>query len=344
MYSKKLPLFLSLIGLFFAFDSLAGSKIDTIYFQKGDRVTGEVKSLENNQLKLSTDDAKTINVEWSKVDSVKILNNMRIVLEDGTILHGKLLSAGEVGKCYIWSSEGDPALLKLIRIVSLSQLEDQFFKRLKGTLSSGFSYVKASQVRQLNFSGTVDYQTEKNRVALAYDGIFTKDPNSGYKQNQSGAATFYRFLPKNWFLVSALSLESNTELQLDLRTSLAVGGGNRIVNTNSTRLYIALGIQATRELSTGGTQNNMEGLVTANYSVFIYDNPDVSFNLSPKLTPSLSNLGRVRFDIDSNLKWEIFSDFYLKWTFFYNFDSQPLTEGAEKNDWAVTLLGVEYKL
>ena len=88
----------------------------------------------------------------------------------------------------------------------------------------------------------------------------------------------------------------------------------------------------------------MEGLLTANYSVFIYDNPDVSFNLTTKLIPSLSNLGRVRLDIDSNLKWEIFSDFYLKWTFFYNFDNQPLTEGAEKNDWAVTLLGVEYKL
>jgi len=332
------------MALLFASNASAGSKIDTIYFQNGDRITGEVKSLENNQLKLSTDDAKTINVEWSKVDSVIILNNMRIVLEDGTIMYGKILTAGEAGKCYIWSSEGDPVLLELIRIVSLSLLEDRFFKRLKGTLSSGFSYVKASRVTQLNFGGTVDYQTQNNRVNLSYDGIFTQDPNTGYKQNQSGGATFYRFLPKNWFLVSALNLESNTELQLDLRTSLGLGGGNSLVNTNSTRLLIALGVQATRELSTGGTQNNMEGLLTANYAVFIYDNPDVSFNLTTKLIPSLSNLGRVRFDIDSNLKWEIFSDFYLKWTFFYNFDSQPLTEGAEKNDWAVTLLGVEYKL
>jgi hypothetical protein len=70
----------------------------------------------------------------------------------------------------------------------------------------------------------------------------------------------------------------------------------------------------------------------------------VSFNLSGHLIPSLSTLGRVRADINSSLKWEIFSDFYLKWTFYYNFDSQPLSETAEKNDWAITLLGVEYKL
>lgn len=344
MNFKSLPILLSLIGLFVASDSLASSKIDTIYFQSGDRITGEVKSLENNQLKLSTDDAKIINVAWNEIDSVKILNNMRILLEDGTIMYGKILTAGEKGHGYIWSSEGDPRLIKLIRIVSLSPLEDKFFSRLKGTLSSGFSYVKASKVTQLNLSGTINYQAEKNKVTLSYDGIFTKDPTSGYKQNQSGGATFFRFLPQNWFLVSSLTGESNTEQQLNLRTSFSLGGGKNMIRSNTAHFYAALGLQATRELSKGGNQNNLEGLVMADYSIFIYDDPEVSFNLSPKMIPSLSDWGRVRFDLDSNLKWEIFNDFYLKWTFYYNYDSRPLTDGAEKNDWAVTLLGVEYKL
>lgn len=336
--------FICAMALLFASDSLASGKIDTIYFQSGDRITAEVKSLENNSLKLSTDDAKIIYVAWNQVDSVKILNNMRILLEDGTIMYGKILPAGEKGQGYVWSREGDPLEMELIRIVSLSPLEDKFFNRLKGTLSSGFSYVKASQVTQLNLSGSINYQAKKNKVTLSYDGIFTKDPTSGYKQNQSGGFTFYRFLPQNWFLVSALTGESNTEQQLDLRTSLSLGGGKSMISTNSTHLYGALGLQATRELSPGGTQNNLEGLVIVDYSIFIYDDPEVSFNLSPKLIPSLSDWGRIRFDLDTNLKWEIFNDFYLKWTFYYNYDSRPLTEGAEKNDWAVTLIGVEYKL
>jgi len=335
---------ISVIMYFFASSALAGAKIDTIYFQNGDRITAEVKSLANNQLQLSTDDAKTINVQWDKVDSVHILNNMRILLKDGRIMYGKILPAGEKGHGTIWSTARDPVIIELIYIVGLSALEDTFFQRLKGTLSSGFSYVKASQVAQLNFSGSINYQSEKNRISLSYDGIFSRDPNSGYKQNQSGVVNFFRFLPNNWFLTSSLSAESNTELQLDLRTSLAGGGGNSFIISNSTHLYGALGVQGTRELSKGGNQYNLEGLVVVDYSVFIYDDPEVSFTLSSKLIPSLSDWGRLRFDIDSNLKWEIFNDFYLKWTFFYNFDSRPLTEGAAKNDWAVTLLGVEYKL
>ncbi len=334
---------LFLVGIFISCN-IQAQKIDTIYFQNGDRITAEVKSLENNQLRLSTDDAGTLRLEWNKVDSVEILNNMRIVLDEGRILYGKLLPAGEAGKCFIWNRVGDPILTKLIRIVSLSLLEEKFVNRINGTLSSGFSYVKASQVMQLNLNGSIEYQAEKNHLQLSYDGIYTNEPQTGSTERQNGGVTLMRILPKNWFLVSSLSLESNSELGLDLRTSLAMGAGNSFINTNFTRLYVALGMQANRENSAETNQNNMEGLVVADYSMFIYDDPEVSFNVTANLFPSLTTLGRIRTNIDSSLKWEVFNDFYLKWTFYYNFDNQPLSESAEKNDWAVTLIGVEYRL
>ncbi len=78
--------------------------------------------------------------------------------------------------------------------------------------------------------------------------------------------------------------------------------------------------------------------------MFVYDSPKLTFNISGQISPSLSDLGRVRADIDSNISWEIFHDFYLKWTFYYTYDSRPLSTTAAKNDWAVSLLGIEYKL
>jgi len=335
---------LVLAGILLSAGAQASSKIDTIYFQNGDRITGEVKALENNQLRVSTDDAGTIRVEWSKIDSVKILNNMRIVLDEGEILYGKILPAGAVGMCYIWTREKAPRQMKLLRIVSLSLLQDQFLNRLNGTLSSGFSYVKASRVMQMNIDGMVEYQAEKNLFRISYDGIFTREPNTANSQRQNGGVSFMRIFPKNWFLVSSVTGENNSELGLDLRTTLSLGGGNSLIYTNFSRLYLALGIQGNREKSAENNQNNVEGLLVGKYSIFIYDNPEVSFSLSGELIPNLTTLGRVRANIDSSLKWEIFSDFYLKWSFYYNFDSQPLSETAEKNDWAVTLLGVEYRL
>lgn len=336
--------FFCLFVLVLACDTLASSKIDTIYFQGGDRITGDVKSLNNNQLRLSTDDAGTIQVEWNKIDSVKILNSMRVVLQDGQVFYGKLLPSGKARSCFIWSTIGIPRLTALSDIVALSALEDKFVDRLKGTLSSGFSYTKATDIMTLNLNVSINYVANKNQLGLSYDGNVTAQDTLESKHRQNGEFTFLRILPRKWFLISKLTFESNSEHQLDLRTSFAGGGGKSIIYTNRSQLHISGALQANKEKSKGGDGYNVEGLFGMVYSVFIYESPEVSFNLSADLTPSLNDLGRVRSEIDSNLKWEIFKDFYLKWTFFYSFDSKPPTEGAQKSDWAVSLLGIEYKL
>jgi hypothetical protein len=343
MRISKLYIILTLATVFVSFN-LQAAKIDTIYFQSGDRITAEVKYLENNQLKLSTNEAGSVFVEWDMVDSVKILNTMRIVMDDGQIMYGKILPAGEAGKCFIWSSLGDPYLVDLVHIISLAPMKDKFLGRLSGSLSSGFSYVKATQITQMNFDGSIEYQAEKNHLELSYSGLFSLDSTKGFSQNQTGGATFIRLLPNKWFLLSQFTLESNSEMDLDLRTSVTAAAGYSFVRTNRSYLYAALGLLANRELSKGDGQNNLEADLTAMYSVFIFDDPEVSFNLTAELIPSLSSLGRVRTNIDTSLKWEIFNDFYLKWTFWHNHDSKPLSTTAAKDDWAVTLIGVEYKL
>ena len=323
--------------------TLIAQKIDTIFLQQGDRITGEVKSMENNYLRLSTHDVGTVKIEWNKIDSVKILTSMRVELVDGRIMYGKLLTAGIVGSCYIWRREGDPLLVKLIRIVALSPVEEKFVDRLNGTLSTGFSYVKASDVAQLSFNGSLEYLARKNQGEIYYDGIITQD-SIKTSQRHNGGATFIRVLPQNWFFTTSFSLESNSELELDLRSNWGLGGGKSLVRTNFTIFYLAGGVQFNRETSKGIEQYNVESIAQANYSAFIYDDPEVSFDIKVELIPSLNNMGRLRSNITSNLKWEVFNDFYLKWSFYYTHDNRPLSETAAKTDWAVTLLGVEYKL
>lgn len=322
---------------------LAGSKTDTIYFQGGSRIRGEVKSLVNDLLTLSTDEAGTINIEWTEVDSVHFSHMMRIVLENGDMAFGLILPAGVEKECIIWRSEGDPMQVALNRIVAISPIEERFIERLSGSVSSGFSYTKASEVMQINLNGSLQYLSKKNLIKLSYDGLITQDPVSGTHQRQNGGFSFYRRLAKKWFLTAQLMAESNSELQLDLRTSFGIGPGRKIIHTNSTDLHVMAGILTNREKSSELAQNNLEGIAEISYSVYIYKQPEVILDLRSNFMPSMTNPGRIRSETDSSLKWEIFSDFYLRWTFYYSFDSEPLGDG-EKNDWAVTLLGFEYKL
>ncbi|TFH22048.1 MAG: DUF481 domain-containing protein, partial [Bacteroidia bacterium] len=241
--------FVCLLVLVFACDSMASGKIDTIYFQSGDRVTGEVKSLNNNQLRLSTDDAGTIQVEWNKIDSVKILNSMRIVLQSGDVFYGKLLPSGKVKSCYIWSTIGVPRLTTLPDIVVLSALEEKFVDRLKGTISSGFSYTKATDITTLNLNGSINYVANKNQLGLSYDGNVTAQDTLESKQRQNGEISILRILSRKWFYMSKLTFVSNSEHQLDLRTSFAAGGGKSLIYTNRSQLHISSALQGNKENS-----------------------------------------------------------------------------------------------
>ena len=47
--------------------AVAAPKTDVVVLENGDRVTGEIKGLEHNRLRLSTDHMGTIYIEWDKI-------------------------------------------------------------------------------------------------------------------------------------------------------------------------------------------------------------------------------------------------------------------------------------
>lgn len=320
----------------------AGPKIDTLYLQAGDRLTGEVKNLEDNRLEISTDDAGTLFVEWNKLDSIHILSSMRIVLDDGAILYGVMLPCGRHKITEIWHREGDPILIELDRIVALTPIRERIRDRLDGHLTTGISYVKANDLFRFDFDGLVSYTADRNNVSLSYVALYSQDQD-GPAQRQNIELSFRRLLPRRWFLITKFYVESNSELGLDIRSNLATGGGSSLIRSNSMHLYWMGGFLGNRESSGDVSRNNVEGFGAIYYHLFIYDNPDVTLHLFTNVIPSLTSPGRFRFNIESSLSWEFVTDFYLKWGFYYAFDNQPLEETADRSDWAVSLLGLQYE-
>ena len=57
---------------------------------------------------------------------------------------------------------------------------------------------------------------------------------------------------------------------------------------------------------------------------------------------SLSQKGRIRSDGDINLNWELISDFYLDFQFYYNFDNESPATGKPNTDYGI-VAGITYK-
>lgn len=319
----------------------ASSKIDTVYFQHGDRLTGELVSLNKGILKLKTNDVGTVSIEWQNIDSLCILNPLRILKHNGGILYGRLYPSGKDKVAIVYDADGNTSEIELVAIVELIQLKEKLISRLSGTLSAGFNYTKATEVSQLDFSGNIDYKGEKTIFSANYSIVLTDD-GSKTTQRQSGGASSDRLLPKNWSAQGKLLAETNSEFQLDLRTSLNSSVSYNFIRSNNQLLQAGGGFSLNREFSGDLAQNNIEGLVGLKYSLFIMDSPQVSFNFEGFLLPGLNRFGRVRSEVNSDFKWEIFKDFFLKGSLFFSSDNEPLSGVDVRTDWG-TSLGFEFK-
>src|SRR5215813_1322040 len=91
------PVFVSFVSfvsfvfwLFFPVDLYAQGRTDVVTLGNGDRITGEVVTLERGRLEFKTDDAGTLYLEWDKLTSVVTTRLVEVVTTDGRRFLGSL--------------------------------------------------------------------------------------------------------------------------------------------------------------------------------------------------------------------------------------------------------------
>ena len=86
----------------------AAPKTDVVGRRNGDRITGEIKSLDYNQLKLSTDHMGTIYIEWDKIERVQSDQYLLLERADGSRAYGQLASGGSDAQLLVRSNPAGP--------------------------------------------------------------------------------------------------------------------------------------------------------------------------------------------------------------------------------------------
>lgn len=316
-------------------------KIDTVYLHSGDKITGEMMSLDRGSLKLKTSDAGTLSIKWLNIDSLCVLNPVRILKHNGGLLYGQLYPSGKRQVCILLDENNKTSEIELQSIAELIQIRKRFIDRLTGSISAGYRYTKATNISQIDFAGNAEYKGEKSIVAADYSVVFTDDGTSK-TQRQNGGASYDRILPNNWSVNGKVMAESNSEFKLDIRTSINSAASYSFISTSKHQLKTLVGLSVNREFSGDLAQNNIEGIVGVDYSVFILNTPKLTLNSDSYIVPSLNIGGRLRSNINADLSWEVFNDFYVKWNLFYSSDNKPLSGVDTRNDWG-TSFGIEFK-
>lgn len=324
--------------------ALARDKIDVITMDNGDRITGEIKSLQQGVLTVSTDNLGTLSIEWAHVASVDSAFVFRLEMTSGEILLGSLAGDGDRPALHVGDSDGQ--LARMNEIVRMAPIEERLLDRFEGSVSAGISYTKGSDSRQTNLAFDSTYYAERFQANVSLSSIATDDGSDDDATVRDDLAFTYRRLrPNRWYNAGLAEAQRNDELGLDLRVSLGAGIGRFVRQSQRTLLALTGGLLVSREWTAGSDETHtvLEGYLQAGYDYFVYDSPKVSVSSDLTIYPVLSDWGRVRSDVDITLKWELVSD--LSWTlqFYGSYDNEPQAADGSTSDFGfVTGLGYSF--
>jgi hypothetical protein len=316
--------------------SLAAQKVDSLVMINDDVITGELKELTRGKLSYKTDDMGTLSIKWDKVKRLKTTNYYQIEVESGWKYFGSLAWPAEDYRVVVVLTEADT--LDMHDVVSISRIRAGFFQRTSGYVDLGFSVMRANRQTEWTLGAQVKYRAPKWAGSLTGNSYFRfqEDTASNTSRNNlAGRAD--RVFKNKWSIGLTLSVEQNEELNLDLRQITGLGGGYSVTRTNDHTLRLNSSLLATNEkysTSADGT-TSMEVLFAADFQAFRFDSPKLDLTTSVSVTPSISDLGRVRTQWDFRTSYELIADFYVGLKGFITYDSRPPTEDAVKADYSV---------
>ena len=324
--------------------ALLAQKTDTLFLNNGDRIIGEVKGLKYGKVTYKTSSASTLSIKWDHVDSLISDKHYRIKFENGTEWYGRIDSIANSNILFkLFQGMEDDYYQE--HYSELIPVKDTWRSRIDGKLSMGFSYTQASEITNLNLGGNISYRAQRNYIELKYDLITTiegREDRTNRKQNAN--FQYIRFLPNHWVSQTFVAYEQNLELALQGRIIGGTTGGYNFFETNHAFWVLSAGPMYSYELSTvetDPTRENWEAIILSQLKLFSFSQPNVQFDLDVSVIPSFTVQDRIRANVETKFKWEIFSDFYWEWSYYYNFDSKPISEEASNSDFGVTT-GLSY--
>ena len=113
---------------------------DVVVIDNGDRLTGEVKSLERGRLRFKTDATDTVSIEWDNVAYLSSDQNIQVETDSGTRHLGHLARADETRRILVQTPDGTVDL-DADTVVLMTPIEESGISRLDGDITAGLNFI-----------------------------------------------------------------------------------------------------------------------------------------------------------------------------------------------------------
>jgi hypothetical protein len=325
-------MFLILAGLaaFSASPASARAKTDVIVMKNGDRITGEIKRLENAVLTVDLDWVDgSISVDWFKVARVESQALFIVKLQDGSVYSGRVITPEGPAPAglEIQAVGEEPLAVEKTQVSGMTQTSEGILQRFSGKITLGATYSKGNNATQYNITSEADYIDTRWAANVNYASNLTSSTGaSAATRNQLDLAA-YHFLGKNYFYGGSAGFLQSSAQGIQRQASVGGGVGRFLKNTSRLRLSVLGGVgwQKTDYVPTApsdeASQKIIVGLITSSLQLFMFKK--TTLDVTGTLAPAISDPGRLFSKINAAYYLKVFGKIDWNFSFYGSWDTQP---------------------
>ncbi len=311
----------------------ARTKSDVLVMKNGDRLTCEIKGLDDGVLYVSFDYILgTSSVQWSKVAYIESKQLFIVKTTEGSVYTGSLGTAEVEEKrpveIKVIESPQNETVLASKDVVKMGQTSDRFWQRFSGDLNSGIIYSKGNQTTQYSLSADVAYLRPRWSGNANYSSTLSSSSgaSSAATRNQLNLSGLRLLRWNNWFYTGIGSFLQSSEQDIALQSNIGGGIGRYLKNTNRSTIALIGGVawQNTRYKQVMGpvpSQSLATALVGTEMKFFKFNKTNLDVTLSA--FPAFTDPGRIFVNTNATYYIKITGDLSWNVSFYGNWDNEP---------------------
>lgn len=356
---------LALFACALAAPAAARDRLDLVTLANGDRVHGEIISLDSATLVVRAISLGTVEIDWPDVTALESPQLFEVELANGRRVVGRFAAPAPAGSLVLGNDAAElppspapptdsreplpsaeaPATLppahrtfSLADVVAIRQRGATLWQSHRGYLDLGFNYAGANDDSELSVGA--EFTLRGPRMQWSNDLALSMRDSADTEQRQRWQVQSLFEFPagRRWLWAVSGLHQRNDDLDLDARES--VYGAAFWVASRSARgrLLLGGGAAESREQYSGesGADSVQSGLVIVSGDFDRFGTYSTHASFAVVYLPAIHAGGRYRIDAQAKLRQKIARDFTVSLSPYYTFDSHPPRANLLEEDWGLT--------
>lgn len=319
---------------------------DVLVLTNGDRITGEIKRIWDNEVTIEPEYADEFEVDLPMVDHIESDREFEIDFMDGTSVMAKFAGTTDDGT-QVLSTPVETMEVSLGDLLELDEPEDYYdwesHVDLSSTINKGNTDTSNSRLRA---DGMFKHGDHRHRGEVTF---YREEQNEITSQEQDRLTYNYNWLYSDpWFFNAGLNYERDPIVQLDRRVIVSAGIGHDIWNTPRKFLTAQLGLGFQNEdIANDSTDSTVAVWDLRFRHDFIGDDMEVFHNHT--IRSNISGRTNTSFRTSTGVSYEITDLLYASVSLDFDYDTDPAepadpAQTVENEDLALMFgLGLEFE-